>query len=145
MNRCSVAARRGNQQGSQILGTPSSGRALGVRRCSFCRSFCSTSALSAGESCVGVASLPGFSSSRSHGGRSSKVGCRWPIGASSCARVARDHLAGPVTLVSEEGSPIARTTGLISIIARRETVIIDGRIGMVLLCVFLLTKDVYSI
>jgi hypothetical protein len=41
------------QQGSQILGTPSSGRPRGVRRCSV--------------SCVGLACGPCFSISRSHG------------------------------------------------------------------------------
>ena len=38
------------------------------------------------ESCVEFASVPGFSISRSHGGRSSKVGCRWP--AIKCLRKA---------------------------------------------------------
>ena len=43
------------QQGSQIRGTPSSGGALGVRRCPLCRSLCSTTALPACGSCVGLA------------------------------------------------------------------------------------------
>jgi hypothetical protein len=79
------------QQGSQILGTPSSGRPLGVRR----------------VSCVGLACGPCFSISRSHGGRSSNVGCRWPTGAGSTASCVRDDPVISVTLASEDGSPIA--------------------------------------
>ena len=81
------------QQGSQILGTPSSGRPRGVRRCSV--------------SCVGLACGPCFSISRSHGGRSSNVGCRWPTGAGSTASCVRDDPVVPVTLAPEDGSPIA--------------------------------------
>ena len=127
-----VAYRPASQQGSQIRGTPSSGLALGVRRCPLCLPFCSTSAAPACESCVGFASVRGFSSSRSHGGRSSKVGCRCPIGASSWATYARDDLAVAVALASGEACPIAWTTALTSIVASKGTIVIDGRICMVL-------------
>ena len=104
------------QQGSQILGTPSSGRPRGVRRCSV--------------SCVGLACGPCFSISRSHGGRSSNVGCRWPTGAGSTASCARDDPVVAVTLASKDGSPTAWTTWLTSIVVSKRTIIIDNRICM---------------
>ena len=128
---CRRDALRRCQQGSQIRGTPSSGRTLGIRRCS--------------ESCVGFASVPGFSFSRSHGGRSSNVGCRWPIGAWSTARSARDDRVVAVTLASEDGSPIAGMTALTSIVASKGTMIVDGRICMALLYVFAPTKNVFAL
>jgi hypothetical protein len=79
----------------------------------------------------------GFSSSRSHGGRSSKVGCRCPIGASSWATYALDDLAMAIALASGEACPIAWTTGLTSIVASKGTIVIDGRICMVLACCLL--------
>jgi hypothetical protein len=108
--------RERRQQGSQILGTPSSGRPRGVRRCSM--------------SCVGLASGPGFSISRSHGGRSSNVGCRWPTGAGSTTSCARDDPVVAITLASKDGSPIAWATWLNIIVASKGTIIIDDRICM---------------
>ena len=81
--RLAIDALRRCQQGSQIRGTPSFGRTLGVRCCSLRRLFCSTSALPACDSCVGLArSLPFLPHEAMVAGH-----LRWAVGARSAPPV----------------------------------------------------------